>query len=65
LIETFQEQLNTRLESLKFGNVEDERDSFRTIVCIVENDVLGKKELKAARIFVKIRYVYFRGGETV
>ena len=33
LRETFQEQLNTKLESLKFDNVEDEWNKFRKTVC--------------------------------
>ena len=40
--ETFQEQLNTKLESLKFDNVEDGWNIFRKTICEVADGVLGK-----------------------
>ena len=42
LRETFQEQLNTKLESLKFDSVEDGWNDFRKTVCDVADGVLGK-----------------------
>ena len=48
LRETFQEQ-NTKLESLKFDNVEDEWNNFRKTICEVADGVLGKKVKTAAR----------------
>ena len=47
--ETFQKQLNTKLDSLKFDNVEDGWNNFRKIVCEVANGVLGKKVKTAAK----------------
>ncbi|XP_065571512.1 craniofacial development protein 2-like [Artemia franciscana] len=43
LRETFQEQLNTKLESLKFDNVEDGWNYFRKKICEVVDGVLRKK----------------------
>ena len=47
--ETFQEQLNTKLESLKFDNVEYVWNNFRKTICEVADRVLGKKVKTAAR----------------
>jgi hypothetical protein len=55
LRETFQEQLNTKLQSLKFDNVEDAWNNFRKIICEVADGVLGKKFRTAARIKVSIK----------
>ena len=49
LRETFQEQLNTKLESKKFDNVEDGWNYFRNKICEVANGVLGKKVRTPAR----------------
>jgi hypothetical protein len=49
LRETFQEQLNTKLESLKFDNAEDGWNTFRKTICEVADGVLGKKVRNAAR----------------
>ena len=49
LRKTFQEQLNTKLESLKFDNVEDGWNNFRKTICEVADGVLGKKVKTAAR----------------
>jgi hypothetical protein len=46
---TFQEQLNTKLESLKFDNVKDGWNNFRKIICEVAECVLGKKARTAAK----------------
>ena len=37
----FQEQLSTKLESLKFDNVEDGWNNFRKTICEVADGVLG------------------------
>ena len=42
----FQEQLSTKLESLKFDNVEDGWNNFRKTICEVADGVLGKKVLR-------------------
>ena len=47
--ETFQEHLNTKLDSLKFDNVEDVWNNFRKTICEVANGALGKKVRTAAR----------------
>ena len=47
--ETFKEQLNTKLESLKFDKMEDGWDNFRKTICDVADGVLGKKVKTAAR----------------
>ena len=39
LRETFQEQLNTKLESLKFDNVKDGWNNFRKTICEVADGV--------------------------
>jgi len=49
LEETFEEQLNTKLESLKFDNVEDGLNNLRKIVFEVAVGVLGKKVRNAAK----------------
>ena len=49
LRETSQEQLDTKLESLKFDNVEDGWNNFRKRVCEVADGVLGKKVKTASR----------------
>ena len=41
--------MNSKLESLKFGNVEDGWNKFRKIICEVADGVLGKKVMTAAR----------------
>ena len=46
--ETFLEQLYTKLESLKFDNVESGWNSFRRTICEVADDVLAKKVKTAA-----------------
>ena len=46
LKENFQEELNTKFESLKFDNVEDGWNNFRKIICA--DGVLGKKVKTAA-----------------
>ena len=43
LRETFQEQLNTKLETLKFDNVQDTWNNYRKIICEVADGVLKKK----------------------
>ena len=45
---TFQEQLNTKLESLELDIVEDERKNFRKTICEVADGVLGKTVRSAA-----------------
>ena len=47
--ETLQKQLNTKLQSLKFDNVEDGWNNFRKIICQVADCVLAKKVRNAAR----------------
>ena len=47
--ETFLEQWNTNLESLKFDNVEDGWNNFTEIICEVADAVLGKKVRNAAK----------------
>ena len=42
-------KLNTKLESLKFDNVEDERNNFWKMVCEVADGVLRKKVGNRAR----------------
>ena len=49
LRETFQEQLNTRLESFKFDNMEEGWNNVRKTICEVADGVLGKKVKTAAR----------------
>jgi len=49
LREYFQEQFNTKLESLKFDNVEDGWNNFRKTICEVADGILGKKVKTAAR----------------
>ena len=49
LRETFQGQLNTKLESMEFDNVEDSWNNFRKTICEVADGVLGKKIKTAAR----------------
>ena len=49
LWETFQEQLSTKLESLKFENVEDGWNNSRKVICGVTDNVLRKKVRNAAR----------------
>ena len=53
LRETFQEQLNTKLESLKFDNEEDRWNYFQKTISEVANGVLGKKLGLQLRILVK------------
>ena len=45
----FQEQLNTKLESLKFDNVENGWNNFRKTICEVADGVLGKSAEAATR----------------
>ena len=45
----FQEQLNTKLEILKFDNVEDGWNNFRQTICEVADGALGKKIKTATR----------------
>ena len=47
--ETFQVQLNIKLESLKFVSVEDGWNNFRKTICEVADGVLGNKVKIAAR----------------
>ena len=49
LRETFQRQLNTKLESLKFDKVEDGWNNFRKTIVDVAGGVFGKKVGTAAR----------------
>ena len=49
MTETFQEQLNTKIESLKFDNVEDGWNNFGKTICKVADGVIGKKVKTAAR----------------
>jgi hypothetical protein len=49
LRETSKGQLNTKLESLKFDNVEDGWNNFRKVICEVTDGVLEKKVLNAAK----------------
>jgi hypothetical protein len=50
LRENFQEQLNTKLESLKYDNVGDGWNNLRKmIICEVADGVLGKKVRNAAK----------------
>ena len=49
LKETFQEQLNTKLGSLKFDNVEDGWNYFRKTIWEVTSGVSGKKIKTTAR----------------
>jgi len=49
LKETFQEQLNAVVDSLKFDNVEDGWNNFRKTIYEVINRVLGKKVKTADR----------------
>jgi hypothetical protein len=49
LRETFQEQLNIKLKSLKFDYVEDGWNNFNETICAVADGVLGKKTMNAAR----------------
>jgi hypothetical protein len=42
--ENFQEQINTKLDSLKFDNTEDGGNNFRKIVCEVTDGALKKKD---------------------
>ena len=49
LRKNFQEQLNTKLESLKFDNVEDGWNNFRKTICEVADFVLGKSAKTATR----------------
>jgi len=53
LRETLQEQLNIKLESLKFDSVEDGWNNFRKTISEVANGVLGKKLGLQLRILVK------------
>ena len=45
----FQEQLSTKLESLKFDNVEDGWNKIRKRICEVADGVLGKSAKTATR----------------
>ena len=45
----FQEQLSTKLEGLKFDNVEDGWNNFRKTICEVADGVLGKSAKTATR----------------
>ena len=47
--ETFQEQLNTKLDSLKFDNAGDGWNKFRKAIYEVAEGVLGKKVKTATR----------------
>ena len=47
--ETFQEQLNTKLESLEFDNVQDGCNNFTKTILEVADGVLGKKVRSADR----------------
>ena len=49
LRKTFQEQLNAKLESLKFDNVEDGSNIFRKTICEVADGVLGKSAKTGTR----------------
>jgi hypothetical protein len=49
LRQSFHEQLNTKLESLNFDDVEDEWNNFRKVICEVADGVLGNKVRNAAR----------------
>jgi hypothetical protein len=53
----FQEHLNTKLESLKFDNVEDGWNNFRKSICEVVDDVLGRKLRLQLGTLVKKIYV--------
>ena len=50
LRETFQKQLNTKLEGLKFDNVEVNRSNFIKTIYDVADGVLGKKNKTTTRI---------------
>ena len=54
LRETFQERLNTKLESLKFDNVEGGWNNFRKTICEVAEGVLGKVKIAAKKISDKV-----------
>ena len=47
--ETFQEQLNTKLDGLKSDNVVDVWNNFRKTICEVTDGVLEKKVKTSAR----------------
>ena len=47
--ETFQEQLNTKLQSLKFDKVEYGWNNFRKTIWEIADGVLGKKVMTSAR----------------
>jgi len=49
LLETFHEQLNTKLESLKFYNEEDAWNNFRKTIQEVADGFLGKKVKTVSR----------------
>jgi len=57
LRENFQEQLNTKLQSIKFDNVGDEWNNFRKTVCEVADVILGKKVRTADRKISERFYV--------
>jgi len=49
LRETFQEQLNAKLDSLNFNSVEYGWNNFRKTICEVADGVLGKKAKSSFR----------------
>ena len=63
LRETFQERLNTKLESLKFDNVEDGRSNFRKTDCEIADGVLGKKAQNTARNLSKNALCLIQGRD--
>ena len=48
LRETLEELLNTKLENLKFDNIEDGWNNFRKTICEAADGLLGKKASSAA-----------------
>ena len=59
---TFQEQLNTKLQSSKFDKVEYGWNNFRKTICEIADGVLGKKVMTSARdIPEKALYLIKRG----
>ena len=57
LREMFHERLNTKFESLKFDNMEDEWNIFRKTVFEINDGVLGEKVKAAARNISEKLYV--------
>ena len=52
LRETFQDQLNTKLASLKVDNLEEGCSNFRKTMCEAAEGALGKQVRKLARTIV-------------